>query len=292
MRTREAIAAYLFLTPFLLFFVVFVGRAVVQSVYMSFFDWAVLAPTKPFIGLNNYAELLGDDLWWQSLWNTFIFAAFTVAGSTVLALACAIAVNQPVRGQTFFRALFYAPNLLSVAVVSIIWGWLMDTKFGMINYGLSLLGLPPVNWLGDANLILFSLSLATIWWTFGFPMLIFLAGLQTIPDILYEAGRIDGADSWQLFRYITLPLLRPTMLFVTVTGFISHFQVFGQPYIMPTSGAGGPGTASYTVIIYLFQTAWRYYRMGYGSAIAVGLTVVIVLFTLVQFRLFGKEQEY
>lgn len=290
-RRREALAAYLFLVPFFLFFLVFVARAVYQSVYMSFFDWEILRPAKPFIGLDNYQELLGDALWWSSLRNTMIFAIITVIGSSVLALGCALGVNQSVRGQTFFRALFYAPSILSVAVVAIIWGWMMDTQFGILNYGLSLIGLPKVNWLGDANTVLFSLSIATIWWTFGFPMLIFLAGLQTIPDTLYEAARIDGAGTWQIFRFITLPLLQPTILFVTVTGFISHFQVFGQPYIMPPSGAGGPGTASYTVIIYLFQTAWRYYRMGYGSAIAVGLTVVMVTLTLIQFRLFGRRVE-
>lgn len=167
----------------------------------------------------------------------------------------------------------------------------MDNQFGVINYALTQLGMSKINWLGDADIIIPSLSLATIWWTFGFPMLIFLAGLQTIPDMLYEAGKIDGTNNWQAFRYITLPLLRPTILFVTVTGFISHIQVFGQPYIMPPSGAGGPGTASYTVIIYLYQTAWRYFRMGYGSAIAVGLTVVMMILTLIQFWFFGRNAE-
>jgi multiple sugar transport system permease protein len=292
LRRQQAAAGYLFLAPFLVFFIVFVARAVVQSVYMSLFNWQILQPVHPFIGLGNYQELLNDALWWTSLRNTFTFAFVTVLGASLLALLCALMVNQPVRGRTFFRALFYAPNLLSVSVVGIVWGWLMDSQFGILNYALRLIGLPRINWLGDANIILGSLSIATIWWTFGFPMLIFLAGLQTIPDILYEASRIDGASRWQSFRYITLPLLRPTILFVTVTGFISHFQVFGQPYIMPTGGAGGPGTASYTVIIYLYQTAWRYYRMGYGSAIAVGLTVVMVIFTLIQFRFFGREVKY
>jgi multiple sugar transport system permease protein len=147
-----------------------------------------------------------------------------------------------------------------------------------------------VNWLGDANVVLISLSLTTIWWTFGLPMLIILAGLQNIPEPLYEAARIDGANRWQLFRHITLPLLRPTLLFVTVTGFISHLQVFGQPYIMPSTGAGGPGTASYTVILYLWQMALRPLRMGYGSAVAVSLAILIILFTLVQFRLLGRQE--
>jgi multiple sugar transport system permease protein len=287
-KKREAIAAYLFLAPFLFFFVIFVGRAVVQSIYISFFDWPVLGANKPFIGLDNYIELANDPIWWLSLKNTLIFAVVTVIGASVLALVCALVINQPIKGRTFFRALFYAPGLLSVAVVAIAWDWLMDTHFGFINYLLGFIGIAPINWIGDANLVLYSLSLVTIWWTFGFPMLIFLAGLQTIPDILYEAARIDGASKWQSFWYITLPLLRPTILFVSVTGFVAHLQVFGQPYIMPIN-AGGPGNASYTVIIYLFETAWRFFRMGYGSAIAVCLTLIMVVFTVVQFKFLGKE---
>ncbi len=289
LRSQEAVAAYLFLTPFLVLFLIFIGRAVVYSVYMSFFDWVVLAKVHPFIGLKNYQELFGDSLWWLALRNTLIFAVVTVIGSTVLALAAAMALIRPIRARTFFRALFYAPSILSVSVVAIIWGWLMDTDFGVLNYGLRLLGLPKVSWLGDANVVLFSLSLVTIWWTFGFPMLIFMAGLQNIPDTLYEAARIDGAGRWQLFRFITVPMLRPTILFVTVTGFIAHIQVFGQPYIM-TAG-GGPGQASYTVIIYLYQAAWRYFRMGFGSAVAVAIAAIMILFTLIQFRFFGREAD-
>ncbi len=288
LRNQEAIAGYLFLVPFFTLFIIFVARAIGYSVYMSFYNWVVLSPNHTYIGLKNYQEVLTDSLWWQSLKNTLIFAVFTVVGSTVLALGCALALVRPLRGQTFFRALFYAPSVLSVGVVAIIWGWLMDTDFGVINYGLRLFGLPKISWLGDSNAVLFSLSLVTIWWTFGFPMLIFMAGLQNIPDMLVEAARIDGANSWQVFRYITLPLLRPTILFVTVTGFISHIQVFGQPYIMTN---GGPGTASYTVIIYLYQAAWRYFRVGFGSAIAVIIAVVMVTFTLIQFRFFGREAD-
>jgi multiple sugar transport system permease protein len=289
-RRREAITAYLFLAPFLLFFMVFIGRAVTQSIFMSFFDWPTLGVNRPFIGLQNYQELMNDPIWWISLKNTIIFAFVTVAGSSILALVCALVIDQPIKGRTFFRALFYAPGLLSVSVVAIAWDWLMETRFGFINYGLKLLGLPAISWIGDANIVLYSLSLVTIWWTFGFPMLIFLAGLQTIPDILYEAAEIDGANRWQSFRYITLPLLRPTILFVSVTGFVSHFQVFGQPYIMPIN-AGGPGNASYTVIIYLYETAWRFFRMGYGSAIAVSLTLIMVVFTIIQFRFLGQEAD-
>jgi len=287
-RRREALIAYAFLTPFIIFFAAFILKGVIYGVQLSFYNWNILAPVHKYLGLGNFQELLNDKLWWTSLENTILFAVMTVAGTTVVALATALAVNQRVRGRDFFRAVFYAPGLFSVGVTGIIWQWMLDTQFGVINYGLKLLGLPTVSWLGDAHVVLFSLSLTTIWWGFGFPMLIFLAGLQNIPDTLYEAARIDGANRRQVFRFITLPLLRPTILFVTVTGFIAHFQVFGQSYIMT---GGGPGTASYTVIIYLFQVAWRYLRAGYGSAIAVALALIMIAITIVQFVFFGKRAD-
>ncbi len=289
LRTREAIAAYLFLAPFIIFFSIFVVRAVFSAVNLSFYDWQILRPARPYVGLDNYQELFSDYVWWIAVKNTIIFTLLTVTGTTILALGAALSVTQPIKGQGFFRVLLYMPTLLSVGVGGLTWVWLLSTQFGIINYGLSFLGIKPINWLGDESLVIPALSLATIWWGFGFPMLIFIAGLQGIPEQLYEAARIDGANGRQLFFYITLPLLRPTILFVTVTGVISHFQVFGQPFIMTS---GGPGRGSYTVILYLYEIAWRAFRMGYGSAVAVTLAIIMALFTLVQFRLIGRRVEY
>jgi multiple sugar transport system permease protein len=289
LKTREAIAAYIFLTPFLVFFSVFLVRAVILSVHISFYDWRLLRPRRPYIGLANYKELLNDDIWWLSVRNTLYFAAMTVAGTTIVALAAALAVTRPIRGQGFFRVLLYIPSLMSVGAVGLIWVWLLSTQFGVINYGLSFLGIHSINWLGDPNLVLPALSLTTIWWTFGFPMLIFIAGLQGIPDHLYEAARIDGAGGWQIFLRITLPLLRPTILFVTVTGVIAHFQVFGQPYIITS---GGPGRASYTVIYYLYQMAWVAFRMGYGAAVAVAIAAIMAVVTAIQFLVISRRVEY
>ncbi|HEX2618507.1 MAG TPA: sugar ABC transporter permease [Phototrophicaceae bacterium] len=289
LRTREALAAYLFLAPFIAFFLIFVVRAIFSAINMSFYEYQVLRPSHPYIGLGNYQELYNDYVWWLSLKNTVIFAVLTVTGTTIVALLSAVAVTQPIRGQSFFRVLLYTPTLLSVGVVGLTWVWLLNSQFGVINYGLSFLGIRPINWLGDENLVIPALSLTSIWWGFGFPMLIFIAGLQGIPETLYEAARIDGASAVQLFRYITLPLLRPTILFVTVTGFIAHFQVFGQPLIMTT---GGPGRGSYTVIYYLYQIAFTAFRMGYGSALAISLAVIIAIFTAFQFRLIGRRVEY
>jgi multiple sugar transport system permease protein len=289
LSTREALAAYLFLAPFIIFFLIFVVRAVVSAVSMSFYDWQILRQTRPYVGLGNYQEILGDYVWWLAVKNTLIFMFLTVAGTTVLSLSAAVAVTRPIRGQGFFRVVLYMPTLLSVGVVGLIWVWLLSTQYGITNYGLSFLGIEPINWLGDQNIVIPALSLTTIWWGFGFPMLIFIAGLQGIPDQLYEAARIDGANGRQLFAYITLPLLRPTILFVTVTGVIAHFQVFGQPFIMTM---GGPGRASYSVIYYLYEMAWRAFRMGYGSAVAVTLALIIAIFTIVQFKLIGQRETY
>lgn len=283
---RWSLGNVLFVVPFMVLFTIFTLGPILYSVYMSFFDWEILAKVHPFVGLRNYQDLLTDDLWWLSLRNTLYFAFLTAAGNTVFSLVVALGVDQPLVGRDIFRTIFYSPVVTSVAVMAIILGWMMNTQFGVINYLLAWAGLPTVPWLSSSLLVIPSLSLATIWWSFGFPMLIYLAGLQNIPDTLYEAARIDGANAWQLVRHITLPLLRPVIMFVAVTQLISHFKIFGQPYIMTE---GGPGRASYVVLIYLYQTAWRFYRMGYGSTIAIGLALVILFFTLVQLRVFGTR---
>ncbi len=289
LKTREAIAAYLFLTPFMLFFLVFVVRAVAVAVQMSFFDWQILRPNRPYVGLENYIELFNDDVWWISLKNTIIFTGLTVVGTTLVGLGAAVAVTRPIKGQGFFRVLLYMPSLFSVGAVGLIWVWLLNSQFGIINYGLSFLGVRPINWLGDPNLVIPALSLTTIWWGFGFPMLIFIAGLQGIPETLYEAARIDGANGRQIFFGITLPLLRPTILFITVTGVISHFQVYGQPLIMTT---GGPGRSSYTLIYYLYEIAWTAFRMGYGAAVAVAIAGIMAVLTIFQFAFISRDMEY
>lgn len=286
---RETIAAYLFLAPFLGFFLVFVVRAVVLATRMSFYEWKILPPTQNFIGLENYIELFNDDVWWTSVQNTVIFTLITVLGTTIIALIAALALTRSIRGRSFFQVLLYMPSLLSVGAVGLIWVWLLNSQFGVINYLLSFIGVGPYNWLGDPNLVLPALSVTTIWWQFGFPMLIFIAGLRGTPTQLYEAARIDGANSRQVFFRITLPLLRPTILFVTVTGVISHFQVYGQPFIMTT---GGPGRSSYTVILYLYQIAWRAFRMGYGAAIAVAIAAIMATLTIIQFVFINRRVEF
>lgn len=279
-RGPYVLGNYLFILPFLAFFLVFTAIPIVQAVSMSLFDWSILAPKHPFIGVDNYVKLMRDSIWWQALRNTLYFAGLTAFGITAFSLIVAIQLHRPLGWKSVYRFLFYVPVVLSVAAMGIVIGWTFSTQFGIVNAFLGAFGVEPINWLGDKTLVVPTLALATLWWSFGGPMLIYLAGLQGIPNQLYEAAEIDGASKFNITARITLPLMAPSIFFVLVTQVIAHFQVFGQSYLIT---GGGPGRESYTSIFYLYQTAWRYYRMGYGSAIAVSLAVIILLLTLVQF---------
>lgn len=286
---RRQAPNYLFILPHLIFFAAFVAVPVVFGFWISFHHWEIVSPEKTFVGLENYQNLFRDSLFYQSIRNTFVFTVITVVTELVLGLLAALLVNQQFFGRLGVRVILFAPRVLSVATMAVIWQWLMNRDWGFINYVLSLGGMEPINFLGDPNLVLPSISGATLWWVIGAPMIIYLAGLQGIPEHLYEAAKIDGASGWQQFRSITLPLLAPTTLFVAVTAFIGHMQVFGQTYTMTE---GGPYYASTSVVHYLFINGFRYYRMGYASAMAFVLAAMIVVVTIIQFRALNKPVEY
>lgn len=288
-RWRKVAPNYLFLLPYLLFFILFRVGPDLYGFFVSFHNWEILARSRPYIGLANYQELMVDSLWWVALRNTVWFCIYTVGGNVVIGLMAALLVKQELPGQHFFRVIFYTPVVLSVAVMGVVLQRMFNTEYGLLNYYLNWFGFASVPWLANAKIVIPALSGATVWWGFGFPMLIFLAGLLNIPNHIYEAARIDGANALQSFVSITLPLLKPVMLFVVVTQFISHFQVFGQMYIMTQ---GGPGHASLSVIMYLYDNGWRFFRMGYAAAMAFSLAAVILTVTLINFRLLGKRVEY
>lgn len=289
-NARKQLPNYLFIVPHYFFFVVFLLYPIVRGLYISLFDWKIMAKTQTFVGLQNYGALLNDKIFWESLNNTGQFMAMTVVINIVLALLVAAALKHSFFGSQMLRVLFYAPGILSVSVLGILGIRVWDTQLGIVNYFFTtLLHLPRIAWLGNPDLVLPSLSISTVWWTFGFPMLAFLAGLQSIPENLYEAAKIDGANSRQSFRHLTIPLIMPTMLFVTVTQFIAHMQVFAQPYIIT---GGGPGNNSRTAVMYLYETAWKYFRFGYASTIAVALAVIMVTVTLILFYIMRQRTEY
>ncbi len=282
-RWRKQLPNYLFILPHLVLFVIFLAWPIFRGIQISLYDWKIMLPPdkQAFVGLKNYNELLANPLWWTVLGNTVRFAIMTMIGNVALSLGVAVALKQNFRGRNLFRILFFATSILSVSVLNIVMGRVWDPLRGLLNYFLvDVFNLPRVQWLGNPLTVLPALSVTTIWWSFGFPMLAFLTGLQNIPDSIYEAAKIDGAGGRQTFTKITLPLITPTMLFVLVTQFIAHMQMFAQAYVLT---AGGPGNESRSVVIYLYETAWKFFRLGYASSIAVALAVIMIVVTFIQF---------
>jgi multiple sugar transport system permease protein len=275
----------LYLAPFLLFFIVFQIYPIFQGLYVSLTKWDLATPPR-FIGLANYAGLMRDSLFWTALRNTALFVALNAPLAVVIPLGLAILVNDPIHGRGIFRSAFSTPLMISVASVGVLWQWFYNPAFGLINYYLGLVGLPGQNWLSQIGWAMIAVVVTTVWWTSGFNMILFLAGLQDIPDHLYDAAKIDGAGNWALFRHVTLPGLRATLLFVGVTTIIGSFRVFGQVFVMTN---GGPFDSTRTLVMHIYETGFRYFKMGAASSVAWALFCIVLVFTFVQFRLL-KEQ--
>lgn len=289
LRLQEALAAYVFLAPAALIFAAFIIFPVLFSFYLSLTRWNLLEPRKAFVGLENYLTLLRDPVFSRALLNTLYFAAGSIPLSMVLALAVALLLNQKVRGMAAYRVAYFSPMVTSTVAIAVVWMWIFDPYNGVANYALSLVGVPPLRWLFDPGWAMPALIIMRVWQTLGYNVVVYLAGLQNVPETYYEAARIDGASPWALFRFITLPLLSPSTFFILVMSIISSFQVFAQIHVMTQ---GGPLQSTTVIVYYIYQHAFEGYRMGYSSAMAFVLFAVIFSLTLVQMKWVQRRVHY
>jgi multiple sugar transport system permease protein len=277
-------SAYLFLAPFFVPFLVFTFGAILFGMYVSFTEWSVVGDPK-WVGLANYARALSDP-WVPKVWrNTLQYGLTVVPSVTVAALFLALFVNVRWVGYVFARAAFYLPNVLSVTVMALVWVWIFEAQFGLLNQYLAMLGIPKIPWLTNPSWVILSIAGATLWWSVGFHMVILLAGLQDIPPDLREAAEIDGASAVQILWRVTIPLLRPVLSLVITLQVIASLRVFSQIYLMTN---GGPDGASASVVSYIFQVGFLTYQLGYGAAISMLLFVTILVATLIQRSLFRE----
>jgi len=280
-------AAWLFLAPALALVGVFFFLPVAAALLLSLTDFDIYAVASSentrFVGLHNYVQLLKTPLFWSSLKNTFYFALVGGPLTIAVSLGAALLVNAKlVRWRSFFRTIYFTPFVTTLVAVAIVWRYLYHTRYGLLNYALGALGIAPIDWLGDPHWAMPAIILMAVWKNFGYNMLIFIAGLQSIPDELYDAANVDGAGPVRQFMNVTLPMLGPTLLFVGVITMIGYFQLFAEPYVMTQ---GGPLRSTTSVVLYMYEEGFRWWRMGYAAAIAFVLFIVILLATLVQFRL-------
>ncbi len=278
-RTREEIAGYLFILPWLLGFLVFTAGTMIFSFGLTFFKTDLLTPAK-FVGLGNLTKLTRDPLFFKSLVVTLYYTAFTVPLSMALGLSIAVALNQPLPLRWLWRALYYMPSVVSGLAVAILWSWVFHPEIGLLNQGLRFVGIQGPRWLFSETWVMPAFILMGAW-SSGGNMLLFLGGLQGIPTILYEAAKIDGANRWQSFWQITLPLLSPTIFFSLIITMIGSFQVFTQALVMTQ---GGPNFATLTMVLFLYQKGFQQLQFGYASALAWILTLIIMGFTLLLLR--------
>ena len=281
---------YLFLAPGLLLFATFRLYPLLDGLRLSFTNARLGRTQYAWVGLANYERLLEDTRFHASLWNTAFYTVASTLPVLAIPLALAIALNRGVALRTWLRSAFFFPFTLSVVTVGLTWLWLLDPVVGPFNYYLRSLGFPVRSWLADPSTAMWTIILTTVWWVAGYYLVIYLAGLQDIPRELYEAAAIDGATGWRSFWAITLPLLRPVLLFVFVTHIIGSFQIFGQVFILTQ---GGPGDATRTAVQHLYETAFQnFFHFGSASAMAWVLFAVIVGFSLLQFRVLRGHTEY
>lgn len=291
-RFQRRWAPYLFISPFFIGYAIFFLYPVLWALYLSFFQQIGIGAPAKWVGLGNYIKLLSDDRFIKGVINTTYYAAGSLFLILPAALLLGVVFNmRDLRGSTFFRLFYFTPNITSGVVVAAIFGLVFDTEYGLLNnWLLAPLGLPKIRWLQDAVFIMPAIIVLGLWRYTGINALYFLAGLQNIPHELNEAAQIDGATRWQVFRHVTLPLLRPVILFTVVIAIIGSYNLFGEPFLL-VGAEGGPRNAALFITMYLYLNGFRYMKFGYASAIGYALTIIILVLSLIQLRLLGAFRE-
>jgi multiple sugar transport system permease protein len=278
-------SAYLFLAPGAILFSVFTLAALVFAIYLTFHRWSIIEQDKPFVGLQNYDDMIHDERFRQSVLNTAYFTGASIPLTMIIGLSLALLLNQPIRGRAVFRTAYYLPVVTPFVVSALLWKWLYNGQYGLFNYYLMKGHLidQPLLWLSDKNLAMPAVVLMSVWSGVGFSMVVYLAGLQAIPEQLYESAMLDGAGTLRRLWYVTIPMLRPTTLFLLVISIIGSLQVFTQIFVMTN---GGPVNKTETMVYYMYLWAFKYYDMGYASTLAFALFAMLLVFTALQLRLF------
>jgi len=287
-RRKEIGTAWLFLLPSLIGMAIFMIIPIVSSMVLSFYKWDLISPME-FHGLGNYGNIVKDEMFLKSLLNTLYYAAGTIPLSMVLALVAALLLNHKLKGMSFFRTVYFLPVISSHVAIALVWRWIYNRDYGMINAILKWLHIPGPDWLGDPAWAMPAVILMSVWAMMGTQIVLFLAGLQGIPADMYESADLDGATGWQRFRYITFPFLSPTTFFILIITLIGAFQVFDQAFIMTE---GGPDNATLTVVFYLYNHGFKYFDMGYASSVAWILFLLIMIVTLVQWYVTQRKVFY
>lgn len=289
-QKREILAAYLFLSPALLLFLIFIAGPLLGAFGLSLFSWDMFTSAQ-FVGLANYGKLLNDTAAHTAIWNTAVFTFWSLVLHIGIGMLLALAVNRAIAGalKYFLRTAYFFPFIMSWASVSLMWLYLLDSNFGIIDYYLGKLGLPEPNWLQTTATALPALITVDLWRTLGFTFVILLAGLTSVPPHFYEAARLDGANAWQRFWHVTLPLMSPTLLFTCIITVVGAFQIFDPMFVMTN---GGPGTATTSIVLYIYQTGFQNFQVGYASTLALVVFLVIMVLTVIQLRISRRWVHY
>ena len=286
-KMRKTILGFTFFLPFGIIYFVFYIIPLYNALILGFYKWDIFKPRK-FIGLLNFQKMMEDPKFISSLWNTVCFTILSVPPLVILALLLAVLLNSKMYFKKLSRLLFFIPYILSISVVCSTWSLLYQPEFGAINQILNILGFQSISWLGDSKYAMNSIVITTVWWTIGFNLILYLAGLQQIPTTIYEAAKIDGASSFRVFRSITLPLLKRTHVLIIILQVIASFQIFGQVFIMT---GGGPHGSTRVLVQYIYTNAFSYFKMGYAQAMSLSLFLIMFIISMVQIKLMFRRGE-